>query len=105
MSGLNTADTTNRNVLRKAECELADHSESDRLYSLRRVAARNSVTFDGWHWPKSIQVNANHGQDCIDGRNTVGAATHGCERRFFNVGDVGRHLCPNWNGRNFSDPG
>ena len=61
------------------------------------------MAFDRWHGTQSIQIHANHGKNRINGRDAVRSATYRRSRWFFDVCDVGSHLGPNRDLRNFGD--
>src|SRR5438094_1486036 len=99
-----SADAADRNSFRQAQSELTDHAQSNGFDCLSRITAGHRVTFDGWHGPQGIEIDADDRKDCVDGRDALCAATNGGQRRLLDVCNVWSHLRPHGNLRDFCDP-
>ena len=62
------------------------------------------MAFDGRHRPQRVEINPDHRKNRVDSGNAGGATPHRGQRRFFDVGNVWRHLGPDRNLRDLGHP-
>src|SRR2546430_6899741 len=79
MRVFDSADAADRNSFRQTQSELTDHAQSDGFDCLSRITAGHRVTFDSGHGPQGLEIDADDRQDCVDCRDTLGAATDSSE--------------------------
>src|SRR5262245_41431415 len=72
-AGLDAAEAADRDAGVGAR-DLHDLAQRDRPHRLARVPAGDAVALDGGHRPQGLEVDADHRQDGVDHRDSVGAA-------------------------------